>query len=124
MRDAPSRVVIGKLIRLGAEIQAHDPVAIKEAKDSFARDLTEPSEVSQLRYYETHEEALVDADFLVILTEWKVYRSPDFERLKETLKNPVIFDGRNLYEPKDMLKIVIEYHAIGRTAQNSEYKVK
>ena len=118
MCDAPSRVVIGKLIRLGAEIQAHDPVAIKEAKHSFARDLNGSSEISQLRYYGTHEEALVDADFLVILTEWKVYRSPDFERLKGALKNPVIFDGRNLYEPKDMLRIGIDYHAIGRTPQN------
>ena len=124
MRDAPSRVVIGKLIRLGAEIQAHDPVAIEEAKQSFAKDLTGVSEISQLRYFDTPEGTLVDADFLVILTEWKVYRSPDFEKIMGTLRNPVIFDGRNLYEPKDMLKKGIEYHAIGRTAQNSEYRAK
>lgn len=116
MRDAPSRVVIGNLIKLGAEIQAHDPVAMEEAKKSFEKDLSESDELSRLKYLNTPEEALEDADFLVILTEWKVYRSPDFEKIKGILKEPVIFDGRNLYDPKDMKRLEIEYHAIGRTA--------
>ena len=116
MRDAPSRVVIGNLIKLGAEIQAHDPVAMEEAKKSFEKDLSESDELSRLKYLNTPEEALKDADFLVILTEWKVYRSPDFEKIKGALKEPVIFDGRNLYDPKDMKRLEIEYHAIGRTA--------
>ena len=116
MRDAPSRVVIGNLIKLGAEIQAHDPVAMEEAKKSFEKDLSLSDELSRLKYLNTPEEALEDADFLVILTEWKVYRSPDFENIKGALKEPVIFDGRNLYDPKDMKRLEIEYYAIGRTS--------
>jgi len=116
MRDAPSRVVIGNLIKLGAEILAHDPVAMEEAKKSFEKDLSESDELCRLKYLNTPEGALEDADFLVILTEWKVYRSPDFEKIKTALKEPVIFDGRNLYDPKVMKRLEIEYHAIGRMA--------
>jgi UDPglucose 6-dehydrogenase len=115
MRDAPSRVVIKRLIELGAAIQAHDPVAMKEAKLSFATDLNIEADLNKISYFDNPEDALTNADFLVILTEWKVYRSPDFEYLVKTLKKPLIFDGRNLYEPKQMKKIGIEYHAIGRS---------
>jgi len=114
MRDAPSRVVIKKLIELGAKIRAHDPVALKEAKLCFSKDLNLNQDIKQLHYSDTPEEALVDADFLVILTEWKVYRSPDFEKITSLLKQSVIFDGRNLYEPRDMKAINIEYHSVGR----------
>lgn len=114
MRDAPSRVVIKKLIELGAKIRAHDPVALKEAKLCFAKDLNLNQHIKQLHYSDTPEEALVGADFLVILTEWKVYRSPDFEKITSLLKQSVIFDGRNLYEPRDMKAINIEYHSVGR----------
>ena len=114
MRDAPSIVVIKKLIELGAAIQAHDPVATNEAKLAFSKELPDVEELKQLSFFESQEDALINADFLVILTEWKAYRSPDFEKIKDILKESVIFDGRNLYEPKDMKLLQIEYHSIGR----------
>ena len=115
MRDAPSRVVIKKLIKLGAKIQAHDPVAIEEARSCIAKDLGENNEYHNISYFENPEDAVVNADFLVILTEWKIYRSPDFDIIKANLNNPVIFDGRNIYEPKNMKQLGIEYHAVGRS---------
>ena len=107
MREAPSRVIIGELFRRGATVTAYDPVAMEETKRIYG---DEP----RLGYAEKPMDALEGADALVIVTEWKEFRSPDFERIKAALKQPVIFDGRNLYEPEVPRSFGIEYSAIGR----------
>ncbi len=108
MRDAPSRTVLEKLWLAGARVQAFDPVAMNEAKRLYGH-------VSQdyFQLMKNKELALNNADALLIFTEWKNFKIPDFEALK-SLKNPVIFDGRNLYEPVTMEKYGFTYYAIGR----------
>ncbi|MGB8250823.1 MAG: UDP binding domain-containing protein, partial [Azonexus sp.] len=90
-----------------ATVTAYDPVAMHETQRIFGDD-------RRLNYAESPMGALKDADALVIVTEWKEFRSPDFAAIKQTLKNPVIFDGRNLYDPKLVRSSGIEYFAIGR----------
>ena len=107
MREAPSRVIIAELFRRGATVTAYDPVAMPEARRVFGED-------ARLVYAERPMQALDDADALLIVTEWKEFRSPDFAAIKASLKNPVIFDGRNLYDPKFVRGSGIEYFAIGR----------
>jgi UDPglucose 6-dehydrogenase len=109
MREAPSRVVIGELTRRGAEVVAYDPVAMDEARRAFEGD-------AKVSFAASAMGAVEGADALVIMTEWKAFRSPDFEQLKATLRSPVIFDGRNLYEPAVVHSHGLEYHAIGRAA--------
>ena len=99
--------MIADLFAAGATITAYDPVAMHEAQRVFG---DEP----RLQYAENPMGALDQADALVIVTEWKEFRSPDFDAIKATLKNPVIFDGRNLYDPKFVRDAGIEYFAIGR----------
>ncbi|MDS4015068.1 MAG: UDP-glucose/GDP-mannose dehydrogenase family protein [Candidatus Accumulibacter sp.] len=108
MREAPSRVLLDELFRRGATVCAYDPVAISEAQRIFGNE-------SRLTYASSPMAALAGADALAIVTEWKEFRSPDFTALRCALKQPVVFDGRNLYEPKMILAAGIEYHAIGRT---------
>jgi len=107
MRDAPSRELIADLFAAGATVSAYDPVAMHETQRIFGDE-------QRLQYVENPMDALDNADALVIVTEWKEFRSPDFEAIKQTLKNPVIFDGRNLYDPKFVRELGIEYFAIGR----------
>jgi UDPglucose 6-dehydrogenase len=107
MREAPSRVVIHGLWERGATVTAYDPVAMDEARRIFGDD-------PRLQYAGTPMGALKDADALVIVTEWQVFRSPDFAAIKPALKQPVIFDGRNLYEPAMMRTAGFEYYPIGR----------
>ena len=107
MRDAPSRTLIADLFAAGATVTAYDPVAMSEAQRIYGDD-------PRLNYAENPMGALTNADALVIATEWKEFRSPDFEAIKQTLINPVIFDGRNLYDPKFVRSAGIEYFAIGR----------
>ena len=107
MRDAPSRELIKDLFAAGATVSAYDPVALHETQRIFGDD-------SRLKYADSPMSALDDADALVIATEWKEFRSPDFEAIKAVLKNPVIFDGRNLYDPKFVRNSGVEYFAIGR----------
>ncbi|WDR89007.1 UDP-glucose dehydrogenase family protein [Burkholderia ambifaria] len=115
MREAPSRRLIAALLERGATVRAYDPVAIEEARRVFALDLGEASDaLARLHFVDTQDAAVIAADALVIVTEWKEFRSPDFTRLKAELKAPVIFDGRNLYEPDAMAELGIDYHAIGR----------
>ncbi|MCR4464806.1 UDP-glucose/GDP-mannose dehydrogenase family protein [Burkholderia sp. SCN-KJ] len=115
MREAPSRRLIAALLGRGAIVRAYDPVAIDEARRVFALDLGEASDaLARLHFVDTQDAALSAADALVIVTEWKEFRSPDFTRLKAELKAPVIFDGRNLYEPDAMAELGFDYHAIGR----------
>jgi len=115
MREAPCRPLIAELLRRGAKVKAYDPVAIDEAKRVFALDLQDvPQQHARLTFVNDEMEAADGADALVILTEWKVFKSPDFGSLKQILQTPLIFDGRNLYEPDALLELGIEYHAIGR----------
>ncbi len=107
MRDAPSRVLIKGLWARGATVTAYDPVAAHETRRILGDD-------PRLNLSDTPLEALEGADALVIVTEWQVFRAPDFAVVKAKLKNPVIFDGRNLYDPKDVRAQGIEYFAIGR----------
>ncbi|MEM5437026.1 UDP-glucose/GDP-mannose dehydrogenase family protein [Paraburkholderia diazotrophica] len=115
MREAPSRPLIAELLARGAKVVAWDPVAIDEAKRVFALDLHgKPQHLARLAFAHEEMQAAEQADALVILTEWKVFKSPDFDSLKALLKTPLIFDGRNLYEPGTLREMGIEYHAIGR----------
>ncbi len=107
MREASSQTLINDLLMAGATITAYDPVAMAQAKSVY------PDE-RRLSYATSSMEALKDADALVIVTEWKEFKSPDFSAIKATLKNPVIFDGRNLYEPPWVRGMGLEYFAIGR----------
>jgi UDPglucose 6-dehydrogenase len=107
MREATSRVVMEGLWARGATVAAFDPVAMKEAQHIYG-------DRADLRYANNPKDALVDADALVIVTEWKAFKSPDFNIIKARLKQPVIFDGRNLFEPADVVALGIEYHGIGR----------
>ena len=109
MREATSRVVLEELFKRGATVTAYDPVAMEEAQRIFGQ---HPS----LSYAESPMSALQDADALVIVTEWKEFRSPDFAQIKASLKTPVIFDGRNLYEPSIVKASGLDYLAIGRAA--------
>ena len=107
MREAPSRVIISELARRGAKLRAYDPVAMPEARRVLEG-------VPGLAFVDSPAAALEGADALVIITEWKEFKSPDFEGIKAQLKQPVIIDGRNLYDPQLMNAMAIEYHGIGR----------
>jgi UDPglucose 6-dehydrogenase len=107
MREAPSRVILEALISAGAKVKAFDPEAMDEARRIYGN---KPG----LSYAETAEAALQGADALCVVTEWKNFWSPDFEFVKKTLKDAVIFDGRNLYQPALLKKLGIVYYGIGR----------
>ena len=92
---------------MGATVTAYDPVAMDESRRIFGN---EP----RLAYAETPMDALKDADALVIVTEWKEFRAPDFDAIKAALKTPAVFDGRNMYEPSRIKAHGLEYYAIGR----------
>ena len=108
MRDAPSLTIINRLLELGGEVRAHDPEAINEAKKHFGDRVT---------YSLNQYDLLKEADALVIITEWNEYRNPDFDRIKNLLVNPLIFDGRNLYHPDRMAQAGFEYLPIGRNGK-------
>ncbi len=107
MREAPSRVLIDALTAAGAIVQAYDPEALHEAQRVFG-------EKAGLVLCDKQADVLNQADALVIVTEWKQFRSPDFEQLSQQLKDKVIFDGRNMYEPKVVKQAGLNYYAIGR----------
>jgi len=119
MREAPSRVVIGTLLRGGARVVAHDPIAVDETRRVLALDFADaPELLDRISYCAPKDpmSALDGADALVIVTEWKAYRSPNLTKLKALMKSPVIFDGRNLYEPGTMREAGIVYQGIGRNS--------
>lgn len=119
MREAPSRVIIQELVKRGARVQAYDPVAAKEAQHCFELDFKNDAQgFKKVSCGESMQSVLKDADALVIVTEWKAFRSPDFALLKQELKDPIIFDGRNLYEPEDMRSVGFEYYGIGRATHS------
>lgn len=107
MRDAPSRTLLADLFAAGATAIAYDPVAMPEAQRIFG---DEP----RLRYTEKSMDALDGADALIIVTEWKEFRSADLDEIKSKLKNPLIFDGRNLYDPQFVRSQGVQYFPIGR----------
>jgi UDPglucose 6-dehydrogenase len=107
MREAISRVVMEGLWARGATVTAHDSAAMEETRHIYG-------DRHDLRYAETPQDALNNADALIIVTEWKAFKSPDFNVIKARLKQPVIFDGRNLFEPDSVTALGIEYHGIGR----------
>lgn len=107
MREAPSRVIIGELLKRGAKVQAYDPVA----KDEAARVM---AGWEGLSYAESSMGALEGTDALLIVTEWKEFRTPDFDAIRDAVADKVVFDGRNLYEPALIRSFGVEYHSIGR----------
>ncbi|MCG2585579.1 UDP-glucose/GDP-mannose dehydrogenase family protein [Massilia sp. TS11] len=115
MREAPSRVLIRDLLERGASVAAYDPVAMREAERVLALDLS-PELRARLRFASSPLDTCDGADALIIVTEWKAFRSPDFEAIKARLKQPVVFDGRNLFEPAVMLEAGFDYFGIGRSA--------
>ena len=105
MREAPAITIINKLLEFGAKIQTFDPKAIESAKFHFGDKIT---------YCDTAYDALKNADCMVLLTEWNEFRRPDFERIKELLKSPIIFDGRNQYDENRLKQKGFEYYQIGK----------
>lgn len=105
MRDAPAITVIDSLLEAGADVHAYDPEATGEAKKIFGQ---------RVRFANRNYDALDGASALLVLTEWNEFRRPDFARVKRLLQRPVIFDGRNIYDPIDLLKLGFTYYSIGR----------
>jgi UDPglucose 6-dehydrogenase len=114
MREAPSRVIVRALLERGAQLILHDPVAMPEARRALAVDLEgRNAMLDQVRFADTALAAAEDADALLIVTEWAAFKSPNLDALKTALRSPVIFDGRNLYDPA-IREQGFEYYAIGR----------
>lgn len=112
MREAPSLYIINSLLEAGAVVKAYDPVATEEAKHHFGDSIT---------YYEDQYEALIDADCLAVLTEWPEFKFPSFKIIKKLLNEPVVFDGRNIYEREEMKKDGFNYFCIGvNTSEDKE----
>jgi UDPglucose 6-dehydrogenase len=107
MREAPSRTLMEALWSAGARVRAYDPVASSEARRIYG-------DRPELIVAKTAQDALQGADALAIVTEWQEFRSPDFDSIKASLKSPVIFDGRNLYDPGFVSRFGLKYYAIGR----------
>jgi UDPglucose 6-dehydrogenase len=105
MREAPAVTVIEALLDAGVEIQAHDPEALRQARTIFA---------DRISYHSVAYDALDGADALLVITEWGEFKQPDFERMKTAMKQPVIFDGRNLYDPASLRRLGFTYYPIGR----------
>jgi UDPglucose 6-dehydrogenase len=104
MREAPSLVIVKKLLEAGAKVKAYDPIAIKEAKHHFGDSIT---------YCEDQYETLIDADCVAILTEWPEFKFPNFKIIKKLLNNPTVFDGRNIYDNAEMKQNGFTYFCIG-----------
>jgi UDPglucose 6-dehydrogenase len=111
MREAPSLVIIEKLLAEGATVSAYDPVAVKEAKHTLGDTIT---------YAKDQFDALIDADALLVVTEWPEFRSPSFEVVARLLKQKVIFDGRNIYDPTELKQLGFAYHCIGVKTDHKE----
>ena len=107
MRESAAITIINELTRRGATVTAYDPKAMNEARECYLKGN------DKVRYVDSKYEALKDAEALILITEWKEFRQPDMEEIKNLLKNPVIFDGRNQYDKKMMRKLEIEYYQIG-----------
>lgn len=109
MREAPSIYIIRELVKRGANIKAYDPKAMSEAQSFYLKG------VKNIAYFNSKYESLESVDAMILLTEWKEFRSPDFEELKAQMKNPIIFDGRNQYHNLNLINKGFEYYQIGKT---------
>ncbi len=107
MREAPAIYIVKELVKRGAKIKAYDPKAMGEAQSFYLKD------VKNIEYYNSKYETLANADAMILLTEWKEFRSPDFEELKYQMNSPVIFDGRNQYSNLKLKEKGFEYYQIG-----------
>jgi UDPglucose 6-dehydrogenase len=105
LREAPSLVIISRLLRIGAKVYAHDPVANGNAKKILG---------DKVHFSDSNYDVLKDADALFVVTEWSEFRQPDFDRMKRLMKSPVIFDGRNIFDPKEMRARGFSYYGIGK----------
>lgn len=129
MRDAPSRAVVAALVARGAELRAHDPVAMSEARRALVADRQATGHAAafhapvdgcadrvpgSVALVDSPLAAVADVDALLVLTEWKCFQNPDWSRVLSAMRQPLVFDGRNLYEPGLMDELGIEYHGIGR----------
>jgi UDPglucose 6-dehydrogenase len=108
MREAPSRAIIAGLLERGASVAAYDPVAIDEARRVFGQ-------TAGLSFASSPMAAVAGADALLVVTEWKEFRSPEFAEIRRQLKQPLLFDGRNLFDPALVRAAGIEYFGIGRS---------
>jgi UDPglucose 6-dehydrogenase len=108
MRDAKSVELIGKLLAEGASVQAYDPIAIENTKHIFPH----------ICYAKNAYDAAQDADALLVVTEWNEFKLLDMEKIKAGMRRPLIFDGRNIYDPLRLRRLGFEYHCIGRTTAN------
>jgi UDPglucose 6-dehydrogenase len=109
MREAPSLIIVNKLLEAGAKVKAYDPIAIKEAKHHFGETIS---------YCEDQYETLIDADCLAILTEWPEFKFPNFKIVQKLLTTPAVFDGRNIYDKDEMKHIGFDYFCIGVNTSN------
>ena len=114
IREAPALYIIEELLKAGAEVTAFDPEAMNNVKKLLG---------TKINFTENHYDALTNADALVIATEWSLFRNPDFDKITATLKNKVIFDGRNLYDNQTMKELGYTYYSIGREAVNTPVNV-
>ncbi len=105
MREAPSVVIIENLLRAGAAVNAHDPIAMNEARKIFK---------DKIKYSQVDYDAVKDADALAVVTEWSEFRTPDFKKIKRLMNKPIIFDGRNIYNQVELRKLGFTYYGIGR----------
>jgi UDPglucose 6-dehydrogenase len=112
MREAPAIYIANELVRRGAKIKAYDPKAMHEAESFYLKD------TPNISYFNSKYETLADANAMILLTEWKEFRSPDFEELKMRLIDPVIFDGRNQYSHLRLESKGFEYYQIGKRAES------
>ncbi|HEY3488186.1 MAG TPA: nucleotide sugar dehydrogenase, partial [Gammaproteobacteria bacterium] len=112
MREAPSRTLMEALWQAGASVVAYDPVAMQETAHIYGQR-------KDLSFVKNAYDALSGADAMVICTEWDEFRSPDFDRMKQLLKQPVLVDGRNLYDPPFMNGLGFSYYGVGRTAKKT-----
>jgi UDPglucose 6-dehydrogenase len=108
MREAPSIEVINALLEAGARVRAHDPIALARAKSIYN---------GRVEFFDNNYETLKGAEALLIVTEWNEFRKPDFDRMKSIMKKPLIFDGRNIYDPKEMRDAGFTYFGIGRKTE-------
>jgi UDPglucose 6-dehydrogenase len=117
MREAPSLVIIEELLKRGAQVSAFDPLAALEGQEALSDKLQDSDVLKHFNLSETAYEAAEDADALLVVTEWKTFHHPDFELLTETMRQPLILDGRNLYDPQMLQDLGIAYQGIGRRNQ-------
>ena len=110
IREAPSLYIIKSLLEKGAKVSVFDPEAMDNVKNKFG---------DQINYADSMYDTVNDVDALIICTEWSIFRTPDFNKLRDEMKNTVIFDGRNLYDVEDMKKEGFYYSSIGRQTQQS-----